>query len=64
MRKCNNSWKIEKYNYNYSNIEAILRYMRAVAALMANSDDHSPGEMSLPNLTSSTVTIEILPAHR
>lgn len=38
--------------------------MRAVAALMANSDDHRPGEMSLPNLTSSTATIEILPAHR
>lgn len=64
MRKCNNSWKIGKYNYNYSDMEAILRYMRAVAALMANSDDHRPGEMSLPNLTSSTATIEILPAHR
>lgn len=38
--------------------------MRAVAALMANSDDHISGEMSLPNLTSSTATIEILPAHR
>ena len=64
MRKYNNSCKIENYNYNYSNIEAILRYMRAVAALMANSDDHRPGEMSLPNLTSSTATIGILPAHR
>ena len=64
MRKCNNSWKIGKYNYNYVDVEAILGYMRAVAALMANSDDHRPGEMSLPNLTSSTATIEILPAHR
>lgn len=64
MRKCNNSWKIGKYNYNYTDVEAILRYMRAVAALMANSDDHISGEMSLPNLTSSTATIEILPAHR